>query len=1491
MGLLMVLLLCILLVQLPAVQNAVVSQVLSHLTENIKGKISFSKMKFLPFRTLMVKDFLIMDDEPLDCGAFPARDTVAYAREVTVTLSLNGIKGVLGDGCVRIDRVALSDGVVHMVTEGNHTSNFKRLFSKGNPPKPIQDKGDVFNISRVVIRNLHFTLSNVKALEGRKYETGIDWNDLDLIMDKGVLHGVHYCDACISAHLDDASVTEKSGISLNSISASAEVRAGNVTVSGIRICDPWSDIDVPYFSMSYENARSFRDFVRNVSLDGTVADSHLDSKTLEHFVPMLHGKEIAADVSTASFSGPVDALAVTGLSFRERGGTSGAADIRWSGLMDRNRMRADLNVRRLDFTTAGAGKLVSEFMPASAFRLDKYAPGERFTFSGRAHGPANDLEVSGQLQSTAGEASARLKVTDLLNASAAPAFGGAIETKDLDLGRLLNLGFVHGTTLRTVVEARNDGATSFKVDSLKVERLNILGYDYTGIAGAGLFSGSAFDGRVICSDPNLNFIFQGIFNLSKKTNNAIYKFFFNLGYADLNALNLDKRGTSKASLAVNANFMRVVKGDLIGDININGVRLENDEGMHNIGNIAISSHASDNINRINLNSSFAEGTYVGTKPVIDVIDAVMETTLRRNLPALAGAAHSWKGDNYRVNFRFADSRDLLSFVMPGLYIAEGTSFKSTISSEGKASASVTSQRLAFKDKYLKDLKLTMNDISDTIRLKSSEISLSGIKLKDSEVKLHSGSDHIDLIGSFDNGHGSQSYGTVHLTSDMRRDADGGLVIGITSLPSYVLTRGEKWELHPSDLSIRGKDIMIHALKLSSGEQSLSASGGWSRTHADTLTADMSKLSVESICSLLGKDLGISGSLSGKATVFSTEEGRTGLTIGAWCESTMISGKGAGKLALNTEWQEDSGSMTFTLSNDIDGHGRSTLEAGGSFFPSDRRVNAKVRLDGLDMGYAGHFVQGIFSEIGGRINGEITMAGPIGSPSLYSRGTNLENALLRIDYTDVPYYLNGPFHVTDNGVFWDDITAGDRFNGKGIVTGGILFEKLRNLRMDTHVKATRIEMFNASEHSSAAVYGNITGTGDVALTGPFSALILDVNARTEGSGNIHIPLRNMSSSSGTDLLTFKEPESTVAEDPYETMMRNMEERAKSKSQFGVRLRINARPEVECSLEIDKETGNVLAGRGYGRIDMDILPHKPFSINGDYSLNDGNFHFNALGIASRDFGIRSGSSIKFNGDLMNSDLDIEAMYSTKASLANLISDTTSVSSRRTVECGLQISEKLNNPKLSFSIDIPDLDPTTKSLVETSLNTDDKIQKQFLALLVTNNFLPSDQSGIVNNSSMLFSNVTEIMAGQLNNILQRLDIPLDLGLNYQPNEGGTDIFDVAVSTQLFNNRVTVNGNIGNRQYGISGTNEDVVGDLDIELKLDKAGSVRMSLFSHSADQYTNYLDNTQRNGIGIGYQKEFNTLTDLFRELFSGKKREQRQADSRNTERITITIDSNE
>ena len=82
--------------------------------------------------------------------------------------------------------------------------------------------------------------------------------------------------------------------------------------------------------------------------------------------------------------------------------------------------------------------------------------------------------------------------------------------------------------------------------------------------------------------------------------------------------------------------------------------------------------------------------------------------------------------------------------------------------------------------------------------------------------------------------------------------------------------------------------------------------------------------------------------------------------------------------------------------------------------------------------------------------------------------------------------------------------------------------------------------------------------------------------------------------------------------------------------------------------------------------------------------------------------------------------------------------------------------------------------------------------------------------------------------------------------------------------------------------------MGDIDIEIKLDRSGFLRLTLFSHSADSYTNYLDRLQRNGIGLTFQKEFNSIGEFLRSILAGKdKRAQMELESSYRARESKTI----
>ncbi len=176
--------------------------------------------------------------------------------------------------------------------------------------------------------------------------------------------------------------------------------------------------------------------------------------------------------------------------------------------------------------------------------------------------------------------------------------------------------------------------------------------------------------------------------------------------------------------------------------------------------------------------------------------------------------------------------------------------------------------------------------------------------------------------------------------------------------------------------------------------------------------------------------------------------------------------------------------------------------------------------------------------------------------------------------------------------------------------------------------------------------------------------------------------------------------------------------------------------------------------------------------------------------------------------------------------------------------------------------------------------------MALLLMGAFIPDESSGVVNGSEILVSNMTELMSNQLNSILQKLEIPIDVGIGYQGAYQGTNMFDVAISTQLFNNRVIVGGSVANRKYNNTASSGDMAGDLDIQIKLDDEGKFRLNLFSHSADEYTSYLDLSQRNGVGVSYQKEYGRFREFWRSLFGRRKKD---SESGKVEETTIIIEN--
>jgi outer membrane receptor protein involved in Fe transport len=119
-----------------------------------------------------------------------------------------------------------------------------------------------------------------------------------------------------------------------------------------------------------------------------------------------------------------------------------------------------------------------------------------------------------------------------------------------------------------------------------------------------------------------------------------------------------------------------------------------------------------------------------------------------------------------------------------------------------------------------------------------------------------------------------------------------------------------------------------------------------------------------------------------------------------------------------------------------------------------------------------------------------------------------------------------------------------------------------------------------------------------------------------------------------------------------------------------------------------------------------------------------------------------------------------------------------------------------------------------------------------------------------------------------LSQISDDIDLGFTYQPgDELNPQQYEIALSTQLLNDRLTIDTNLGiGGQPGQEETpnqnTSNIVSDFILGVKLNKSGKLRMAVYNKANKDYYEYTTAPYTQGIGLFYQEEFNKFSDLFR-----------------------------
>ncbi len=130
------------------------------------------------------------------------------------------------------------------------------------------------------------------------------------------------------------------------------------------------------------------------------------------------------------------------------------------------------------------------------------------------------------------------------------------------------------------------------------------------------------------------------------------------------------------------------------------------------------------------------------------------------------------------------------------------------------------------------------------------------------------------------------------------------------------------------------------------------------------------------------------------------------------------------------------------------------------------------------------------------------------------------------------------------------------------------------------------------------------------------------------------------------------------------------------------------------------------------------------------------------------------------------------------------------------------KLMSPDVKYDIYLPNADESTRLKVSSAITSSEELNKQFISLLTLNRFVPSTNPDRDKLSTVLAAspyssaagvNASEFLSNQLSHWLSQINNDVDVGINYRSDrEMKSDEVQVALSTQLFNDRLTINGSV---------------------------------------------------------------------------------------------------
>lgn len=1439
-------------INIPFVQTLVVKQVSSILSKKLTTTVTVESVNIRFFNRMRLNGVFVEDIN---------KDTLMYVAHLDANVSKLPFRG----NTFTVSNLKLSNGVFTLRSDSIATNITQILSNIINKEKDTTKAGVKLklNTESFILEDFRYNMFLYNGLSVEEQPEGIIYKNMSVYDININADRITIKDDTLKFRVNKFSFKERSGLHMQQLTVdSAYIHFGyDVTLRGVRMIDEFSDIQMRNLSMKYNGGEEFKNFINNVKFDIDAHNSFISFTTLGYFAPVL--SRVPATIRfNARITGPIANMRSDNFTVQSLDKTFINGRFSMSGLPDINStiIYADLN--RLttypkDVLTLVTGITNNDF---GNFRENLAEFGD-ITFNGTFTGFINDFVANGYLRSELGNLRMDMKLN---NANTTAGLKGNLAAINFNAGKFLKTPLLGHTNFNFMVDGKirpgqNDISGKGVISSLVVNE-----YNYQNIEVEGRLVNQAFDGVVKISEPNIDLDFNGKINLAgdERFHTPIFDFDADIRHLDLVKLNVNKRDTIGIVKAkINANFMASNIFNYVGELKVSNLYYKDNTGDIDLGDITLISFNNNQRNYLELKSAFADALYYGQNDLGGFINQ-LEYTLYRSLPQLLAKQPQIEPYNitprlnYSLKANVKDSRGIARVILPGLHIHEGTELNIKIDTLSQINLELNAKEIGYKNNTAANLNIKSNSINDTLNLNiAGNFYVSGINIPNLNVhnilENNTINTNLSFLDTVNNSSGNFRFGTT-----FRRDNSNLLFTNFDISKSELLYLSNLWNIEPTTAEINKGRFGINGFDFHRNGQHIRVSGVVSEQSTDSLIINIDNYRIQGL-NLYTQPRGynVSGIMSSEIEI----RGLYGypIIIGDLnIDTVLVNNDTLGSVVIGSMWNADEQRVDYTARIYDESSVKTSIN--GYLIPNTSEINLKGDIYEFNLRYLEPVLADVLSDIEGQTKGELFLKGTLRAPQL-SGILTLEEAGMTVDYLKTHYLLNADIDVSNTQINITDGNIRDTKGNTGILNANFNHNNFRNIHFSANANVQNLLSLNTKEQDNPDFYGTAYATGVIGLNGNPKDFNFDITARTNTNSILYIPLNSASEAKELQFLKFVSSDSLSTE--------QMEEPRK-KSDISVNFDLAVTPESEIQILIDPKVGDIIKAKGEGNLKINVDPSIGlFSIQGDYTIESGEYNFTlpTFSIISRKFTIDKGSRIHFNGDVNRAVLDVTASYRDRISLSTLFPED-SLASNYNVVSQILITGYMTNPTLKFNIDILNIDPEKKAQFQSFVNTEEKMTRQFLSLLVLRSFLPEQNLGNQDlGSSTIMANATDILSSQLGSLISMFNLPIDVNFDYNANSqtnAGSE-FGVDISTQIFD-RVILNGSASNATH----SNRNFVGDFEAEVLLGKQGNTRFKVFSKSRDYFSDDMENN-RNGIGISYQSQFDKFIDLFKRKKKKKK----------------------